>query len=291
MKPDERKIQKLNEYPSYMGGDTCLHSGGYVFEYLPTHALANSWGWVAQHRLVAETILGRPLIRSRDSSKREVAHHVNHIKTDNRMENIQVMIASAHYAYHARHTADESLRLLNDNVVLDALKGRTIREAACFLGTTHMTLRRRFSHLITDRKRRTPADVDDPKWPDLIRPLASDPKVTIRDAVKLLNISAVPIRRICQKNGIVWMQNSSRKDGGYGRPKGSKVLDITDTKWPDLVRPLAADSNVTMKEAASMLGVGESQLRNIRAYHGIEWINADQHKSTLQRSRGLSIPS
>lgn len=281
--------QRLNEFPSHMGGDTCVY-GRYVWEYAPLHPLRNFWGWAAQHRLVAETVLGRPLVQSKRESVAEVVHHLNHDPLDNRPENLEVLTHTAHRRLHARINADALLARVTETGAREALIGRTIREAAGHLGTTHMTLRRRFPQLVADRKRRAPADVDDPKWPEIIRPLAADPAVSIKKAVAMLNISAVPIRRICAKHGIVWMQNVSRKAGGYGRPKGSKVLDITDPKWPALVRPLADDPTCTVAQAARALGVGESQLRNIRAFHGIQW-SVDAGHKVRQRSRGLATPA
>ncbi|MHC5826571.1 MAG: hypothetical protein ACYT04_64580, partial [Nostoc sp.] len=47
-------------FPSYKGGHTTTY-GGYVWEICPGHRLSNHWGFVAQHRLVAEDLLGRPL--------------------------------------------------------------------------------------------------------------------------------------------------------------------------------------------------------------------------------------
>lgn len=50
--------------------------------------------WRQEHRLVVERELGRPL------SRHEHVHHINHVKTDNRPENLQVLTNTEHYAVH-----------------------------------------------------------------------------------------------------------------------------------------------------------------------------------------------
>jgi hypothetical protein len=47
-----------------------------------------------EHRVVAEQMLGRPIIRG------EIVHHLNGDKHDNRPENLQVMTQSEHLKVH-----------------------------------------------------------------------------------------------------------------------------------------------------------------------------------------------
>jgi len=63
---------------------------GYVRVYCPDHPKANTWGYVYEHRLIMEGILGRFL------TEKEHVHHYNGQRWDNRPENLQVLSASEH---------------------------------------------------------------------------------------------------------------------------------------------------------------------------------------------------
>lgn len=57
----------------------------YVDKNSPFHCMADSRGYVLQHRLIVAERLGRPLKKS------EVVHHINGIKNDNRDENLELL--------------------------------------------------------------------------------------------------------------------------------------------------------------------------------------------------------
>lgn len=71
---------------------------GYRAMHLPEHphALMNPkmYGWVYEHRVVAEDFLGRPL------HKDEEVHHLDENKTNNHPENLLVLTQSQHQKLH-----------------------------------------------------------------------------------------------------------------------------------------------------------------------------------------------
>jgi len=78
--------------PVWKGGKM-VHEG-YILILTPGHPFAQKDGYVLEHRLVMEKHLCRYL------KPDEVVHHINGIKTDNRIENLQLMTISEHIIHH-----------------------------------------------------------------------------------------------------------------------------------------------------------------------------------------------
>lgn len=101
MTPEQKaKISAANKgrwsNPSEFGGHRKKRGDGYIKIYLPSHPLATKDGYVMEHILVMEKQIGRYITRD------EVVHHKNHIRDDNRIENLQLMTFKEHAAHHMR---------------------------------------------------------------------------------------------------------------------------------------------------------------------------------------------
>ena len=85
--------KRREQNPNWRGG--IRFSRGYRQVHSPNHPNTDSHGYVSEHRLVMEAHLGRTLL------PREVVHHINGIKDDNRIENLMLFSsAGQHTAHH-----------------------------------------------------------------------------------------------------------------------------------------------------------------------------------------------
>jgi len=88
------KPGKLN--PRWNNNRT-INGKGYVLIYLPDHHRADSKGYVYEHILVAEKMMGRLL------EPKETVHHKDEIRCHNAPKNIQVFKTKGeHTAYHRK---------------------------------------------------------------------------------------------------------------------------------------------------------------------------------------------
>ena len=82
-----------DQHPGWKGWRT-VDKAGYILVYQPDHPDASAAGYVREHRLVAEAVSGRRLLRS------EVVHHLDNNPQNNDPSNLQV------FDTNGRHLAE-----------------------------------------------------------------------------------------------------------------------------------------------------------------------------------------
>lgn len=238
--------------------------GGYLWEYCPEHPKSNRWGFVQQHRLVAERRLHR-FLRSD-----EHVHHKDENTMNNDPENLVVLSRSEHMAVHQEARRLKKYPPMTREIVQRELANGGLKAAARALGCDQTTIRNNFPDLVAPYKRKSPAILDDPKWVDQLRTLAADPNVGYREAAKTLGISAESIGHILTRNNIEWVRKS--KVGERHTKYVHKGQDYADD--PELVqrvRECAEDVSCTYRKAADLLQMSTMNVRRIVERNGIEW--------------------
>ena len=94
--------ERLGRRNNWKGEKRIYH--GWIFVYKPGHPSAHN-NRVKEHRLVMEAYLGRYLKRD------EIVHHINKIKTDNRIENLKLVSVAEHASIHRCDRYPKSCRV------------------------------------------------------------------------------------------------------------------------------------------------------------------------------------
>jgi len=85
---------------------------GYIYIYKPEHPFASSIGYVKEHRLVVEEAIRRYL------TSKEVIHHINEIKKDNRRKNLYLFATQKeHASYHYKANNGLAPKHLKSNLL------------------------------------------------------------------------------------------------------------------------------------------------------------------------------
>lgn len=122
------KIHVRADNHNWKGGRLVNHCGYIdvkVYPDNPFYSMANRHGYIPEHRLVMAQSIGRCL------EKWEVIHHKNNIKTDNRLENLEMVLQSKNLAYSLQETR---IRELEKQVRLLKFQVRQLRHGNPELG-------------------------------------------------------------------------------------------------------------------------------------------------------------
>ena len=95
-----------------------VKKGNYNYAIVRNHPNRTKNDYVLEHRIVVENHIQRLL------EKDEIVHHINEIKKDNRIDNLQIMKSDEHGKHHQEHVG---LTLIN--LICPECQKKFIREA------------------------------------------------------------------------------------------------------------------------------------------------------------------
>lgn len=130
-----RWLKKFNiEYKHNTAKNYRTHGcNGYIQVMCKGHPHTNKWGYILEHRLIMEQHIGRYL------ETNEHVHHINGIRTDNRLENLILIKSSQHPGMHKgprKRTAEKKNKILELRN-----KGWLVKEIAQEVKLAEVTIR------------------------------------------------------------------------------------------------------------------------------------------------------
>ena len=128
------------------------------------------------------------------------------------------MTQKEHRSHHGLLMAERNLAPISREMVVQALEGRSLKNAARLLKVDTQTLRNRYPDLTYPRQRKSPTVIDNPRDLEKVLAAAPDPNISLEELRKTVQMSAMTILRICKRNGVEWVKKRRDPASYTGRP-------------------------------------------------------------------------
>lgn len=124
-----------------------VSKGDYNYAIVPNHHRATVNGYVLEHIIIAENHLGRIL------EENEIVHHDNHIKKDNRIENLTVKDKIQHLKDHGTETGEVyvDIKCPECGIVFSKPKNKTFLVKGGYYSCCSKKCNGKFSHKLDDK--------------------------------------------------------------------------------------------------------------------------------------------